>query len=288
MQTRLASRREFLKTTAATTAALAAVNPVSLFAASEYGGNKIPFGVQLYPVRKECAKDLPGTLSALAGMGFPAVEFADYFKHDAKTLRKMLDDAGVKCCGTHIYLDDMLGDELPKTIEFSQTLGNQYLIVRWLPAKYTASRQTYEHAADLASEVAVKLKPHDLHIAYHNHDTDFKPLNGEVPWEIFFNRASQDVLIQLDTGNAAAGGADPVACIKKYPGRIVSLHAKPFSKSKPDAIIGDDELPWKEIFNLCETSGGTKRYIIEYEKDLYPPLEADRKSLEVIRRWGKC
>ena len=69
---------------------------------------------------------------------------------------------------------------------------------------------------------------------------------------------------------------------------MVSLHVKPFSKANPDAIIGDDELPWKEIFSLCETSGGTRRYIIEYEKDLYPPLEADRKSLEVMRRWGKC
>jgi sugar phosphate isomerase/epimerase len=288
MQDQPASRRDFLKTGSALAAALLAGNPLTLLAASEYGGNKIPFGVQLYPVRKECAKDLPGTLTALAGMGFQAVEFADYFNHDAKALRKMLDDAGLKCCGTHIYLDTMLGDELPKTIEFSQTLGNQSLVIRWLPEKYTANRQAYEHAADLASEVAAKLKPHGMHVCYHNHDTDFKPLNGELPWDIFFTRADKAVLIQLDTGNAAAGGADPVACIKKFPGRVVSLHVKPFSKARPNAIIGDDELPWKEIFNLCETSGGTRLYIIEYEKDLYPPLEADRKSLEVMRRWGKC
>ena len=86
--------------------------PTSLLAVGEYGGNKIPFGLQLYSVRNECAKDLPGTLSAVAKMGYKAVEFAGYHGRDAKTLRKMLDDLGIKCCGTHLSIDALLGDPL--------------------------------------------------------------------------------------------------------------------------------------------------------------------------------
>jgi hypothetical protein len=47
-------------------------------------------------------------------------------------------------------------------------------------------------------------------------------------------------------------------------------------------------MPWKEIFEVCETTGGTEWYIMEYENDLYPPLVSVEKSLEVMRRWGKA
>src|SRR5690348_17657100 len=129
MKTQAVSRRDFLKTSAAATVVVAATTPMKLFAAGKYGGNKIPFGLQLYSVRDECAKDLDGTVAAVAKMGYKAVEFAGYYGRDAKSLRKLLDDVGLKCCGTHIGLDTLLGDNLPKTIEFNHTLGNQFLIV---------------------------------------------------------------------------------------------------------------------------------------------------------------
>src|SRR6266436_876625 len=91
MKTQRISRREFLQTSAtAAAAALAATSPINLFAAGEYGGNKIPFALQLYSVRNECAKDLDGTVAAVAKMGYKAVEFAGYHGRDAKTLRKLL------------------------------------------------------------------------------------------------------------------------------------------------------------------------------------------------------
>src|SRR5947207_15813547 len=98
MKTQSISRREFLKTSA--TAALAATTPGDLFAAGEYGGNKIPFGLQLYSVREECAKDLDGTVTAVAKMGHKAVEFAGDYGRDAKGLPKPPHDDGLQSCGT--------------------------------------------------------------------------------------------------------------------------------------------------------------------------------------------
>jgi len=281
------SRRNFLKASAAT-AAFAATNPIHLFAADSYGGNKIPFALELYSVRNECAKDLDGTVAAVAKMGYKAVEFAGYYGRDAKTLRKLLDDLGLKCCGTHIGLDTLLDDNLPKTVEFNLTLGNPFLIVPSLPGNYTKSRQSWQEAADLFGELADKVKPHGMRVGYHNHNIEFKPLDGEVPWDTFFNRAKKEVVIQFDTGNGVAAGGDPVLYLKKKPGRVASVHVKPYSKAKPNALIGDDELPWKEIFHICETTAGVEWYIIEYESDAYPPLVSVEKTLEVMRRWGKC
>jgi sugar phosphate isomerase/epimerase len=289
MNRQLIPRRTFLQTSLTATAALAATCPVALVVAEDHGGNKIPIAVQLYSVRRECANDLPGTLAALAKMGYKGVEFADYFGRDAKSLRRMLDDFGLQCVGSHIRpFDTLVGDKLPKTIEFNHDLGNPRLIVPSLPDKYTKTHQGWQQAADYFNELADVLKPHGMRPGYHNESSEFKPLEGEAPWDTLMNRTKADVIIQVDTGNAAAAGVDPAVCLKKHQGRCATIHVKAFSKTKPGAVISDDELPWKEIFHVCETTAGTEWYIIEYEADLYQPLVAVEKSLEVMRRWGKC
>jgi sugar phosphate isomerase/epimerase len=289
MKNPMVSRREFLGAVGAATAC-ATASPMTAFAQEDYGGKKIPWGLQLYSVRNECAKDLDGTVTKVAKIGYKGVEFAGYHGRNAKQLRQLLDDVGLKCCGTHIQLDTLQGENLAKTIEFNHTLGNKFLIVASLPAKYRKSRETWQEVADQFTEIAQKVKPHGMKVGYHNHNVEFKPVDGEVPWDTFFNRANKDVVIQFDTGNGVAEGGHPMKFIQKHPGRVASLHVKPYSKKKPNAVIGDkeDELPWKEIFHVCETTGGTEWYIMEYEKDLYPPLVAVEKSLETIRRWGKA
>ncbi len=280
------SRRTFLKTTAA--ASLAIAGGVPAFAAEAKRGKIPALGVQLYSVRKECEKDLPGTLKAVSKIGYKAVEFAGYYGRDAKTLRTMLDDAGLKCCGTHTALDTLLGDKLAKSVEFNQALGNINLIVPSLPEKYRKTKDDWRSTADLFSEMAVKVKPQGMRVGFHNHSVEFVPIEGEIPWNIFFARASQDVRIQYDIGNAAPAGADARVYLQKYPGRVVSTHVKPFSKTNPNALIGQDELPWPEIFSLCENVAGVEWNIIEYERKDESPLVSIEKLRRVMCDWGKC
>src|SRR6185436_17866440 len=197
------SRREFLNTVAVTAVSASTLSTTLL---AKDSPKKIPIGLQLYSVRNECAKDLEGTVKAVGKMGYKGVEFAGYYGRDAKTLRQLLDDSGLKCCGTHIQLDTLVGDKLAKTIEFNQVLGNKFLIVASLPPKYHKSKKTWEEAADSFSEVAEKIKPQGMRVGYHNHSIEFKPVDGELPWDVFFNRANKDVVIQFDTGNAMEGG----------------------------------------------------------------------------------
>ena len=280
------SRRNFLKSSSALALGATAIQPFRLFAAA--AKKKIPIGVQLYSVRKNCEKDLPGTLNAVGKIGFEAVEFAGYYGRDAKTLRKLLDDAGLKCCGTHTGLDTLLGDKLQPTIEFNKTIGNKFLIVPSLPSKYSKRREDWQKAADLFNEISDKVRPQGMIVGYHNHDPEFKPLGGEMPWDTFFNRARNEVVIQFDTGNAGDLGVDPRIYLKKFPGRVASVHVKPFSKKNPNALIGEDELVWPEIFELCETVAGVEWYIIEYERDNEPPLVSIEKLRKILCNMGKC
>jgi sugar phosphate isomerase/epimerase len=281
------TRRDFLRHTVAGSA-LAWVATAPRLVGADYGGKHIPIGLQLYSVRHECEKDLPGVLAAVKRMGYVGVEFAGYYGRDSKTLRKLLDDNGLVCCGTHTGLNTLLGEQLPQTIEFNRTIGNRYLIVPGLDGRYRESRQAWRNTANLFNELAEKVRPEGMQVGYHNHDIEFRPMEGELPWDTFFGNTHKDVIMQFDTSNAAHGGGDATVYLARYPGRAITVHIKPFSKAKPNALMGDDELPWKDIFRLCETVGGTKWYIVEYESDAYPPLVSVEKTFQVLKQWGKC
>ena len=247
---------------------------------------KIPIGLQLYSIREDCKRDLPGTLAAVAKMGYDGVEFAGYYDRTAKELRGMLDDLGLPCCGSHIALGVLLGDELQKTIDFCLELGNRFLVMPGLPKDKRETLAGWRETAEICNEVAEKLKPHGMQVGYHNHHFEFKEIEGGVPWDTFFGSTVPEVIMQLDTGNALHGGFDPVAQLKKYPGRATTIHLKEYSATNDKALVGDGDTEWDEIFKLCE-EGGTQWYIVEQESYAHSPLECVKKCVQNLRKMGK-
>lgn len=282
------SRRGFL----ATTASVAAVSVLGSGCAKEeerksasMATGKIPIGVQVYSVRSVAEKDLAGTLTKIAKMGYQGVEFAGYYGHGAKEIRKMLDDNGIVCCGTHTQYADLSDEKLAATLEFNKTLGNKYVIVPWLQGDEKNMKDSWLKYAERFNVLAEKLKPQGMMIGYHAHAHDLAPLDGTTSWDIFFSNTRKDVIMQIDTGNAMSGGGDPIACLKKYPGRAVTVHLKEYSTTNPKALLGEGDVKWIELFKLCRTIGGTKWYIIEEEKDAIPPMEGIEISLKNFKKF---
>jgi sugar phosphate isomerase/epimerase len=58
------------------------------------------------------------------------------------------------------------------------------------------------------------------------------------------------------------------------------MHIKPWDPDNPDAFLGDDALDWDTILGLANTTGGVDWYIVEYERDAFPPLEALQANLK--------
>ena len=249
--------------------------------------SQIPIGLQLYSVRDDCARDLPGVLAAVARMGYAGVEFAGYYGHTAQELRAMLDDNGLVCCGTHTGLDTILGDALEQTVEFNKTLGNPYLIVPGLPGERTQTRAAWLETARLFDEASAQAEARGAHVGYHNHSEEFRLLDGEMPWDTFFGHTRPEVVMQVDTGNMRHGGADAAPFLERYPGRALTVHLKEYSESDPNALIGDGDVDWPEIFRLCEKTAGTRWYIVEQETYAAPPLECVDRCLQNLRRLGK-
>ena len=258
-----------------------------------------PIALQLYSVRHEFSADMPGTLAAVARMGYSAVEFAGPPQHSAAALKTELNELGLACCGWHVPFNLVQDDELDTTIAFHHALGNDKLIIPGIPAELRQSRNDWLKLADFTNRLAARLAAEGMRTGYHNHFHEFAPLDGETPWDTYFGNTDPSVIMQFDTGNAIFGGAEPVNVIHSYPGRAVTVHLKPFTKRLHDGadhnyphaafdpIIGEDDTDWPALFEACESVGGTEWYVVEYESDAYPPLEAVERCLRALRGLGK-
>ena len=248
---------------------------------------RIPIALQLYSIRHECEQDLSGTLQKVADMGYEGVEFAGFYGYSAEELRKILDDVGLPCVGSHTKFPDLQADALEETVAYNRILGNRFLICPGLPQERRDSRQAWLQTARMFDLIAARLDAEDMLTGYHNHTIEFTPMDGELPWDTFFGNTRQDIVMQLDTGNALHGGGDPVAVLEQYPGRAITVHLKEHSASNDKALIGEGDTDWERVFHLCETVGGTEWYIVEQESYAYPPLECVERCLIALKEMGK-
>lgn len=271
------SRRNFVKTAALGAAALGTGLP-RLFAADK----KIPFGLELYSVRDEMGKSVPKTIEAVAKIGYKGVEFAGYFNQKASDLRKILDDNGIVCCGSHSPLETIQPENINATIEFNKTLGNKFIIVPYMDPK---TKEGWLAMVKLFNEQAEKFKAAGMRLGYHAHSHDFTKIDGVASWDIFFGGTREDIVMQLDTSNCMEGGADPVAVLKKYTKRAATIHIKEWG-GKPGAVIGEGKVDFKGVFDVCDHSGVTEWYVLEYEES-GDAIDSVRRSYEALKKLGK-
>jgi len=274
------TRRDVLKLGGAAAASLLLPAPRATAA-----WKTIPIGTQLWCVRKQLAGDVPGTLKALGALGYEAVELENAFGKSGAEWKTHLDAARLKACGFHHTLAELSGDKLAASVEFNQAIGNRNLIIRSLAPETYNSADLLKKTADQVNEVAERLKPHKMRVGYHNHTKDFNRIDGEYWWNRFADQTAKAVILQFDTGNASEmEGVTPQSLIERNAGRTISMHVKPFSKKNPNAYLGKDELDWPAIMTAAETKGGIEWYIIEYEKEGVPPLEALKANLEAFKK----
>jgi len=271
------SRRSFL--------ALAAAAPL----ASATQGKRIPVGLELYSVREELKQDLMGTVRAVAKMGYQVVEFyAPYFRWTdayAKDVRKLLDDLGIRCLSTHNDSPSFTPENLPRAMELNQIIGSKLIVMA--SAGRVQGLDGWKGVAERLNQAADKLKPQGMRTGYHNHQAEFRPVDGRRPIEVIAENTGKEVVLQFDVGTCIEAGSDPVAWIDKNPGRIVSMHCKDWS---PEAgkgykvLFGEGVAPWKKIFAAAEATGGIEYYLIEQEGSAYPPLETVERCLASFKK----
>ena len=133
--------------------------------------HRVP-GIQLYTLRAAMAMDVPGTLQAVAGIGYKEVEFAGYFDQSPQQVRRLLDDLGLVSPSAHVDAHDMHNNPEP-LINAAKTIGHDYLTVAWLESKDRQSIDDYKRWADSFNRAGELCRQNGLRLAYHNHEFEF-------------------------------------------------------------------------------------------------------------------
>jgi sugar phosphate isomerase/epimerase len=250
--------------------------------------SKIPVGLEMYSVRNTMAKDLNGTVRAVAAAGYQGLEFYapyyDWTPAQAKDMRRLLDDLGLRCFSTHNDSAFFSPEKIGHARDVNLTLGSKYMVMA--SSHEGATQDGWKKVAELLNSASDRLRAGHLGVGYHNHQTEWKPVDGVRPMEILAKNTEPTVMLQLDVGTCIEAGSDPVAWIKANPGRIRSMHCKEWSPEPGkgySVLFGEGVAPWKQLFASAENGGGIEYYLVEQEGSRFSEIETAQKCLQAFR-----
>jgi sugar phosphate isomerase/epimerase len=271
------SRRSFLT--------VAAMIPWAFRAGSSV---RIPIGLELYSVREALQKDPEATVRAVAEMGYECVEFYgpyyDWTESQAKQMRKLLDDLGIRCNSTHNDQEYFGAEKIQHARNLNLILGSKYLVMA--SADLGNGPDRWKAVADSLNAAAEQLAASGLKVGYHNHEPEFTAAAGTRPIEVLAKNTKSSVMLQLDVGTCLKAGSDPAAWIRANPGRIRSLHLKDWSSDPAKGykvLFGEGDADWKKIFAAAESVGGVEYYLLEQEGSRFGEVETARRCLQSFR-----
>jgi sugar phosphate isomerase/epimerase len=284
------TRREFVGTVAGGIAALTLPpSPFPLPARSRIER----VGVQLYTVRDLAQQDFEGTLSRIGAIGFREVEFFDveasgYHGRTPAQVRAVLDQAGLAAPSAHVGFG-ALETGWGATVQTARQVGHQFLVCAWVPEPRRTTIEAWKYISATLNRAGAVCKDAGIQFAYHNHDFEFAPLEGKVPYDMLLESTDPALVkLELDLFWITFAGQDPRTYFSRYPGRFPLVHVKDMrAKPTPDASaeavmadVGKGGIDWKGIFGQSRAAG-IQHYFVEHDQPA-DPLASIRASYDFL------
>jgi sugar phosphate isomerase/epimerase len=242
-------------------------------------------GLQLYSLRDDARKDLEGTIANIAAAGYHDVELLgsmNNFGMPPARLRQVLDRNGLRAPSTHVGGGAL--DDLPRQLDDAQTLGHEYIVVASLPIQGTPTVADYQRWADRLNEAGRVTRERKIWIGFHNHAGDFAVGGDKPAYDVLAERTDPSVVrLQLDTGNLAMAGRDPMEYMKRYGNRYWLFHIKDVPKLGADADteLGKGVIDFRRLLASIDHIDEKLLFV---EQETYPgtPLESVRRDFSYI------
>jgi len=255
-------RREFLGGSALALAALAGATTAH---AGDHGvkSERQP-GIQLYTVRESMAQNVAATLEAVAAIGYKEVECAGYFDIPPSQLRRMIADLGMRSPNSHVDWAKMR-DDPRAVIEPAAELGNDFVTVAWLPEEERKPLDNWKRWADILNKGGEIAKRLGLRVAYHNHEFEFLPTDGGVPYDVLLAETDPALVdFELDFFWVRKAGGDIGKILASAPGRFTMAHIKDMSAAGDMVDVGAGVI---DFVKLLGTPAGrrVKHLFVEHD-----------------------
>ena len=246
-----------------------------------------PVNLQLYTVRDDAARDLPGTLAEVARIGYSGVELAGLHGRTAAEFKALLDENGLVAVGTHVGFDDLRADPA-KVIDEAGTFGLEHVTVPWIGAPWSESVDGLRRLGAALAEASAPLLSAGLVFCYHNHAFEFERIEGGLTgFDALFAEAGPGVSIELDTYWVKKAGFDPSEVLARYAGRVPLVHLKDMGEDGGFRPVGDGSIDYVGELLPAVARAGVKHRIVEQDTcSTASPLESAARSYRSLKSWG--
>jgi sugar phosphate isomerase/epimerase len=266
------NRREFLE--------LAALGTLGAMAPPKHEALRLDrIGLQLYTVRDLMDTSVPATLEMVARVGYKEVEFAGYFGARPSQLRRWLDDLGLAAPAAHVPL---LDGNLNEIFDAAAELGHRYLVQASLPLTQRWSAGSFQRVALSLNQSGEAARKRDLFVAYHNHDFEFRPIGGIVPYDVILGETDPALVwMEVDFYWMAKAGRDPLRYFAAHPHRFRLCHLKDIDARGHMTEVGRGRLDFQQILGQRDKAG-LRHFFVEHDHPRNP-LASIRDSYNHLR-----
>jgi sugar phosphate isomerase/epimerase len=234
-------------------------------------------GLQLWSMRDQLPHNVPEVIGKVAKAGYKEVETYGYSKKDgfwgldAKAFSDLLKSNGMSTPSGHFEFDHFFAtgqtDELESYIEAAHITGMETIIVPHLDGNFIKTVDDFKRIAEKLSTAAAICKKEGLKFGYHNHNFEWKQVDGTTFYDTILTHTDPNVVkMEMDLYWVVRTGQDPVEIIKAHPGRFFAFHIKDMDKSNHElnTEIGSGTIDFKRIMSYAKL-GGVKHFIVEQE-----------------------
>ena len=233
-------------------------------------------GLQLYSLRNQFDKDVPGTLDKVKSFGVQNVELAGTYKLTPEQFKAQLDTRGLKAISGH-FPYERLRDDVEGVARDAKILGLQYVGCAWIPHGEPFDEKTCRAAIAVFNQAGEALAKHGMKFFYHVHGYEFQPFKDGTLFNLLMSETNPKfVNFQMDVFWIVHPGQDPVKLLEQYGKRWQLLHVKGMKESTPtglltghsdvanDVAVGTGKIDYVPILRAAKKIG-VKYFIIEDE-----------------------
>lgn len=234
---------------------------------------KIQLGLQIHCVRDAFMEDPETTLQRVAGMGYDGVEMVlQYCPIEPERYRKALKATGLACYSMMLDWKFFTSEpDMERTIELARAMDCPVIIMAAVPKPtleaVNGNLALARELADTALKVAKRLQEAGFATGYHDHDRDHMVfVDGKESFmDYLLRNTGNDYMYMIDTGNAMAGGADPIAKIRQFPHRSRIVHLKGFAaETRYLTPMWKSEIDTDELIKTLVNEGDAEVISIEF------------------------
>jgi sugar phosphate isomerase/epimerase len=240
-------------------------------------------GLQLYTVRRELEKDFEGALQRVAALGYKEVEFAGYYNRTPQQVKAILDKNNLTAPSAHTQLPGLRGS-LDQLLEAAHTVGHRYLVLAYLNANERQSLDDYKGVIETLNKAGETCQKAGVQLAYHNHDFEFVPTGGVVPYDLMLKETDPKLVkMELDLYWITKAGQSPAKYFAANPGRFALVHVKDMDNTPKKFFteVGRGVIDFKQLLPQAQRAG-VKHFFVEQDETPGSPFDSIKISFDYL------